>query len=157
MKKIVISEAQDQITDLVFQETSLKRIPAGNVLIVVRGMILAHTVPLAITARPVAVNQDIKAIFFRGDVDPIFGLWCLKVQHRHLLSKVDTAAHGTKRLDMQRLSQIPILAPSMQLQKQFVGLANSFSNYLGHSAEQCDQSNDLFSSLSHKAFKGELP
>ena len=103
MKQTVISDAQDRISEAVFEETSLKRIPVHTILIVVRGMILAHTVPLAITEREVAINQDIKGIIFIREVDPMFGLWCLRVQHKHLLSKVDTAAHGTKRLDMRRL------------------------------------------------------
>lgn len=156
MKQTVISDAQDRISDAVFEETSLKRIPVHTVLIVVRGMILAHTVPLAITAREVAINQDIKGIIFSREVDPLFGLWCLKVQHKHLLSKIDTAAHGTKRLDMRRLGQVPILVPNAKQQADFIGLWMSFSRYLQRCSAEHAESNALFASLSQRAFQGNL-
>jgi type I restriction enzyme S subunit len=156
MKRTVISDAEDRITEMAFQETTLKRIPTNTVLIVVRGMILAHTVPLAITANEVAINQDLKGIVFSQGLEPAFGLWCLKVQHKHLLSKVDAAAHGTKRLDMLRLRQAPILVPSISQQKHFVDLWNSFLTFQQDSAKQYDDSDKLFASLSQRAFRGEL-
>src|SRR6266404_3734859 len=43
--------------------------PAHALLIVVRGMILAHTCPVARAELPLAFNQDIKALIPRSDVD----------------------------------------------------------------------------------------
>jgi type I restriction enzyme S subunit len=126
MKSDVINDTQDHVSDLAFSESNLKRIPSGTPLIVVRGMILVHTVPIAITSREVAINQDIKAITFDNRVDPTFGLWCLRVQHENLLSRVDTAAHGTKRLDMERLGSVPIHIPDRKSQIRFVSLARTF-------------------------------
>lgn len=37
-------------------------VSAGAVLFVVRGMILAHTFPVALTRVPVTINQDMKAL-----------------------------------------------------------------------------------------------
>ncbi len=37
----------------------------------VRGMTLIHTVPIRLTARPVTINQDMKALIPNGDVDPL--------------------------------------------------------------------------------------
>jgi type I restriction enzyme S subunit len=156
MKKTVISDSQDRIAELVFEESSLKKIPEGTILIVVRGMILAHTVPLGITAREVAINQDIKAIRFNEAVDPVFGLWCLKVQHKYLLSKVDTAAHGTKRLDMTRLGDVPMLLPKKARQEEFMRISEALSVYLLHASQEFEESKGLFSALSHRAFTGEL-
>ena len=50
-------------------------------------MILAHTVPMALTGREVAINQDMKAIRFDDAIDPVFGFWCLKVQHNQILGR----------------------------------------------------------------------
>ena len=43
-------------------EAGSRLVPAGSVLIVIRGMILARDVPVALATRPVAFNQDLKAL-----------------------------------------------------------------------------------------------
>ena len=122
MKVDLISDSEDHVSDLAFVETALKTVPANTTIIVVRGMILAHTVPIALAARPVAINQDMKAVCFDSDIDPVFGFWCLKVLQKRILDYVDTAAHGTKRIEMSRLGAIPMLIPSSDLQRRFVQL-----------------------------------
>jgi type I restriction enzyme S subunit len=62
MKPPIIIDSEDKITEAATRASPVNLIPAGNVLIVVRGMILAHTVPIRINAVPVTLNQDMKAI-----------------------------------------------------------------------------------------------
>ena len=62
MKSLNIVRTQNTISRDAIEETTLKEIPAGSVLIVVRGMILAKTVPVGVTKIKVAINQDIKAL-----------------------------------------------------------------------------------------------
>src|SRR5947209_3548266 len=62
MKHERISDSIDHITEYALAETSISLIAEGAVLIVVRGMILAHSFPTAITEKPVTVNQDMKAL-----------------------------------------------------------------------------------------------
>ncbi len=147
MKKLVIDDAQDHVSGSVFSETNLKKIPRNTVLIVVRGMILAHTVPIGITGVEVTINQDLKAIVFDTKIDPLFGLWCLKVQHASLLSKVDTAAHGTKRFDLDRLGSVPIIEPTRQAQRQFVSVVQKFSSFLAYSESVKQEETMLAASL----------
>ncbi|MDE0173724.1 MAG: restriction endonuclease subunit S [Defluviicoccus sp.] len=122
MKVDLISDSEDHVSDVAFAETSLKAVPTSTPIIVVRGMILAHTVPIALTARTVAINQDMKAIDFDSAIDPVFGFWCLKVLQQRILDDVDTAAHGTKRIEMSRLGAIPMHIPSEDLQRRFAQL-----------------------------------
>lgn len=119
MKRTVIVDAIDHISPKVVQETSLKLVPKDAVLIVVRGMILAHTVPIAITARPVTINQDMKALTAKEGVMPAFLLWHLKVMHHELLGATSTAAHGTKKLETKDLLRQPVVVPPLALQGQF--------------------------------------
>ena len=156
MKVETILDAQDHVSASVFEETSLKRIPAGTPLIVVRGMILAHTVPMAMAGVEVAINQDMKGILFNEDINPIFGLWCLRVQHQHILDQVDTAAHGTKRLDMDRLKAIPIHVPGDNQQQKFVGIVEKFSEVRKSKQTALNEATDMFLALSQRAFRGEL-
>ena len=122
MKVDVISDSEDHVSKSAFADTNLKAVPANTSLIVVRGMILAHTVPIALTARTVAINQDMKAIQFDSAINPVFGFWCLKVLQQRILDDVDTAAHGTKRIEMSRLGDIPIHIPSSDQQRKYVRL-----------------------------------
>ncbi|MFP5466239.1 MAG: restriction endonuclease subunit S [Gammaproteobacteria bacterium] len=119
MKRTVIVDAIDHISPKVVEETNLKLVPKDAVLIVVRGMILAHTVPIAITARPVTINQDMKALTAKEGVMPAFLLWHLKVMHHELLGATSTAAHGTKKLETKDLLRQPVVVPPLALQGQF--------------------------------------
>ncbi len=156
MKVDTIWDAEDHVSDLAFEQTNLKRIDAGTPLIVVRGMILVHTVPMAMTARDVAINQDMKAILFDKDIDPLFGFWCLKVQHEHILGKVDTAAHGTKRLDTDRLGEVMITVPDDDEQKKFLTIVLKFNKSRDVMSASAAESSNLLAALSQRAFAGGL-
>ena len=62
MKVTRISDGVDHISEDAISQSSAKKIPSGSILFVVRGMILNHTFPVAITDRQVAINQDMKAL-----------------------------------------------------------------------------------------------
>ncbi|MDI9849545.1 restriction endonuclease subunit S [Rhodoblastus sp. 17X3] len=156
MKVDVILDSEDHVSETVFEQTSLKKIPPGTPLIVVRGMILVHTVPMAMTAREVAINQDMKAIHFDDDIDPMFGFWCLKVQHEAILARVETAAHGTKRLDTDRLGEVPITVPDSDAQQEFLAIMNKFNIVRAAMVGAWQEASTLFLALSQRAFRGQL-
>ncbi|MBE7619353.1 restriction endonuclease subunit S [Komagataeibacter sp. FNDCR1] len=77
MKSDVIVDTEDHITDKAISETATQIVPSGNVLLVVRSGILRHTIPVAINAMEVALNQDMKCIIINHkiyDVHYIFRL-----------------------------------------------------------------------------------
>jgi len=156
MKVDLITDAQDHLSEAVFEQTRLKKIPPGTPLIVVRGMILAHTVPMAIAGCEVAINQDLKAIRFFDVIDPIFGFWCLRVQHQDILGRVDTAAHGTKRLDTDRLGDVKVIIPDKSNQKKFASIFNRHRDLQARHRSAVAASAALLSSLSQLAFRGEI-
>lgn len=124
MKAWNITDAEDHINASVFRETNLKEIASDTVLVVVRGMILAHTVPIAITRRAVAINQDMKGLVCKSGLIPDYLLWAMRVRHSELLHEVSTAAHGTKKLDTARLEQLRIHVPPRELQEHFSRLVH---------------------------------
>jgi type I restriction enzyme S subunit len=156
MKVLEIFNAEDHVSDKALCETSLRLIETHSVLLVVRGMILAHTVPLAITRTSTTINQDMKAIQFQTNVNPVFGLWCLLAQHDHILTKVSSAAHGTKRLDMDDVERFPILLPSDHQQALFLSAASKVTHNRLGAVRQSQAADALFSSLQHRAFSGGL-
>src|SRR5689334_15990386 len=70
--------------------------PPGAVLMVVRGMILAHTLPVAIAARALTFNQDMKALTTRPGVESEFILRWLQVNAQLVLDLASESTHGTK-------------------------------------------------------------
>jgi type I restriction enzyme S subunit len=75
MKRRFIDSSEDTVTERAIAETGIKLIEPRVVLIVVRGMILAHTFPVAITTVPVTINQDMKALHFRQGTNLNFMAW----------------------------------------------------------------------------------
>lgn len=80
----------------------------------------------------------------------------MKVQHKYMLSKVGTAAHGTKRLDTEQLRQFPILLPDQNQQRKFVTVQEKFLDYKAKLSEQGQCIEMMFASLSGRAFRGDL-
>src|SRR5262245_26047269 len=105
MKVFDLWDSEDHITEKGMKEGS-SEVEPETVLLVVRGLILAHTLPVAIAMRRLGFNQDIKAIRCRSDVLPRYlGRW-LVASAGHILSKiVSDTSHGTKRLDIRQLQQ----------------------------------------------------
>lgn len=67
MKSEFIMGAEECITAAGLAGSSSSMVPAERVLMVVRSGILKHTIPVAINQVPVALNQDMKAIWLDSD------------------------------------------------------------------------------------------
>lgn len=157
MKIDYLSDAIDHISDLVFEETNIKKIPAGTILVVVRGMILAHSIPLAMNLCDIAINQDIKALTVcNDDIETEFLFYCLKNQKDHILSKVSTAAHGTKRLDTPDLLGLEIIVPPLDLQYKYVEIMRKNARMVECYKQSSLTNKQLFDSLMQRAFSGKL-
>jgi type I restriction enzyme S subunit len=156
MKTPYISDALDHISEKVFEETNLKKMAAGHLLIVVRGMILAHTFPTAINTVPVSINQDMKAIL------PLEGLLvqylknCLDNMARQVLAIITTAGHGTKKFDTGVMMKVLIPIPPLPLQSQFAAIVTKVESLKSKYAQSLASLENLYGSLSQCAFKGEL-
>ena len=98
MKRREIADSQDHITEAALRETNISLIPSPAVLIVVRGMILARTFPTAVTTVAVTVNQDMKALTPKSELNADFLASLLTGIQRELLSLVEEAGHGTRCL-----------------------------------------------------------
>lgn len=73
-------------------------VAAGSVVLIVRGMALAHGLPVVLTDRRAAFNQDLRALEVDRRFAPRFVYYALR-GHRHKLNAhIDHAAHGTARV-----------------------------------------------------------
>jgi len=116
MKVRIVLDTVDHVSEQALSETGLHLVEPPAVLIVVRGMILAHTFPVAVTVIPVTINQDMKALRLRSDIDTGFFAYLIDGLSGHFLSLVGEAGHGTKRLrsDLWRSTELFLPEPGEQ-------------------------------------------
>lgn len=88
-----------------------KRVPAGTVLLLTRGMRLLKEVPVCVLQQPMTFNQDIKALEPIGDVDPGFLPYLLLGNTERLRNLVDLAGHGTGRINTDELGALGVRLP----------------------------------------------
>ena len=156
MKVSKIVDSKDHISELVFNETTLKRIPRNHLLIVVRGMILAHSFPIAINETEVAINQDMKAIQPISELNIVFLQHCLNAMKRQILDLMSSAGHGTRKFDTCAMQKLLIPVPSDTFQNQFAQIVEKTEILKTQYLQSLKELENLYGSLSQKAFKGEL-
>lgn len=103
-------------------EGKAKTTPANSLLILVRGMTLFKDVPVCLAERELAFNQDIKALVLDEGIDPKYVLYFLMGSKHRLMKLVDSAGHGTGRLNTDLLKAFPILLPPLPEQKAIADL-----------------------------------
>ena len=118
MKSEALSETIDHITELAIEEGAAALLPAGTVVVVVRGMILARAFPVALTEAEISINQDLKALEATGNVLAAFLAWYLRGTSDESLRRLDEAAHGTKALRMEAWASLPVSFPDIEEQVQ---------------------------------------
>ena len=156
MKVRFISNSIDHISEKVFLETNLKKIAPNHLLIVVRGMILAHSFPVAINRVEISINQDMKAILPREDLLPVYFLNCLIALTRNTLQLISSAGHGTKKFDTEMMEKLLIPIPPFELQTKFSEVATHVENLKNQYQQNLTKLENLYEALSQKSFKGEL-
>ena len=120
MKRPIITESIDQITEKAVDSSSAKYIPEGSVLMVVRGMILARAFPVAIAGCKLTINQDMKS------VSPVYSetrqylYLALCALQKEFLKVVERSGHGTCKLRTKNLHAISIPIPPLGEQHRIV-------------------------------------
>ncbi len=115
LKQPVLMHSIDTLTDEGF--SGAKIAPKYSVLILVRGMTLFKKVPVGLAGRDVAFNQDLKSLIPSNDIAPEYLLYYLLSKEGSLMKLVDSAGHGTGRLNTDLLKGFPILLPPLPEQK----------------------------------------
>ena len=130
MKRDRIADAEDHITEAGIEGSAVKRVPPGALLMVVRGMILAHSFPVALTSREVTINQDMKALVpFDADLGPYL-LVLMKGLKSVVLNMVERSTHGTCKLDTDDLFGLPLPIPPWTEQRRIVARVDELMQLL---------------------------
>jgi len=132
MKRPYIDDATDHVSEVGIDNSSARMIPTGSLLMVIRGMILVHSFPVAISQRPLAINQDMKALALaQPDVTEWLLLVCQAAKSR-MLENVLRSSHGTCRIDSDSIAEFPVPLPPLAEQKRIVAKVDQLLS-------QCDE------------------
>ena len=160
MKKEYIDDSMDKITQAAINEAKVRLLPINSLLFVVRGMILIHTFPVALTKVSLAINQDLKGLIPNKEFNPKYLLFFFKFQGVLILQHEKEASHGTRRIEMTTLQNWAVAAPPIKEQQEIVrrveklfSLADSLEAKYKKAFECVEK---IEQSVLAKAFRGEL-
>lgn len=160
MKSTRLSDTALHISQNAVDESSTCMAPTGALLILVRGMGLAHGAQIAELIVPCAFNQDIRAIQPNHNISSRFLLFALRTRINHSENVLSNAAHGTLKIDMDELRNVAIPVPSLDEQQRIVRQIDVLSNETRHLESIYQQKlgtlEALKKSLLHQAFNGKL-
>jgi type I restriction enzyme, S subunit len=161
MKRPIIEDSEDHISNNAAKESGLPLIPIKSVLIVVRGMILAHSFPVALTMRKVTINQDMRALVCRYPLLPEYLSLYFQGVKQWIVTNADESAHGTKKIESEFLGQLKIALPPIQ--EQFTTLdvvlkrTAKIDSFFGAMSNSLSLLRERRSALIGAAVTGQLP
>lgn len=121
MKSDLVESSQDTITGAAVAGSAVKMIPEGATLIVVRSGILARTIPVAVAACELTVNQDLKALIPGEAIDSRYLNYFMRSAEQYLLSRVTRGA-TVHKLDSDVLKTLHVPLPRKEEQKRIVAI-----------------------------------
>ncbi len=149
MKRPRLTDVEDHISQEALESGS-KLAPAGSVFVVVRGMILAKTVPVALAEVPMAINQDMKAIVPGPKLRSDFLLYALEALRENLFKKVGRSGHGTCTLMGHEVAAFKIPLPDLAVQKEIASAIQNLERKEELHDEKRAQLHDIFRTLLHE-------
>ena len=108
-----------------------------EILILVRGSELFNRIPISFLKKPVAFNQDVKAIKANEELYPSFLFYWLKSKETFLKSKVESTGIGAGKLDTTFLQNIAISYPTISEQKRIAGILSAFDDKIELNRKMC--------------------
>ncbi|WP_247655417.1 restriction endonuclease subunit S [Stutzerimonas frequens] len=111
MKRNLLEDAEDRISQLAVDDAGMTLYPAGSVLMVTRSGILQHTFPVALAGTELTVNQDIKVFRPVEGISPQFAFYLLKSMGGKILSSCSKDGTTVQSIDSEKLEAFPFPLP----------------------------------------------
>ncbi len=129
--------------------------PANAILVVIRGMALLKDLPISMAMRDVAFNQDIKAIVPKNYLDARFFAYQLQSKKHVVLGMVDTAGHGTGKLDTDLLKSVDLVLPSLPEQRRIASVLSTWDQAIATTERLLAKSLEQKKLLSQRMLTGK--
>lgn len=156
LKAPTLHDAIDHVSEAAVEAGS-RLAPTDAVLILVRGMGLAKDLPVALISRPMAFNQDIKALVSRGDFSGSFIRSAIYSGKERLLSRIVPSAHGTMTLNLDDIETFKVPCPrDREEADEIVAILDAIDRKIDLHRRKRAVLDELFKALLHKLMTGKI-
>ena len=160
LKTDKLEDTQDHITQQAIIEGAVQIQIKESVFICVRGMILAHTFPVVEPKQEMAINQDLKCLIPKKELNHEYLAILLRGLSKEILGRVDEAAHGTKVLRIPDFSSLLVPVPPHEEQERIhkdIGVSNrQFERLQAHCTNSIQLLQERRSALISAAVTGQI-
>ena len=118
MKTDILTDSQIKINQMGVENSTARMVPVNSVIMVIRSGILKHTLPVAINAVPITVNQDLKVFIPSERILTRFLAVQFKMHEKDILTGV--RAVTADNIEVNSLKQRKLIVPSIELQQEYV-------------------------------------
>lgn len=115
-----------RVTDAALSETALRLIPVPSVAVVMRSNILRRRLPIGLTTVPTTVNQDIRALEPRGEVDAEYVYQALRAASEEIRTSCVRTDGSMAAVDSKTFFDFRIPLPPLQEQRRVAEKLRSF-------------------------------
>lgn len=145
-------DANELITEEAIQKSATKLIPANSLLFGTR----VGIGKLAINTVPMCTNQDIVAMipFENNNLNLVYAYWYLKQINNFFVANGRGATIQGITTHLVRSTEI--ILPPLKVQEQFAEKVRKINSYIEEQQEELENAKQMFQSLLHHAFTGEL-
>jgi len=150
MKMDVLYDSQIRINRLGVENSTAKMVPINSVIMVIRSGILKHTLPVAINAVPITVNQDLKVFIPNERILSLFLMYQFKMLEKDILSGV--RAVTADNIEFNLLKEREIIVPPIERQEEFVSFVKQIDKSKVIVQKALDEAQTLFDSLMQEYF-----
>ena len=150
MKTDVLTDSQIKINQLGVDNSTARMVPINSVIMVIRSGILKHTLPVAINAVPITVNQDLKVFIPNERVLTRFLAVQFKMHEKNILSGVRTVT--ADNIEFNSLKQRKLIVPPIELQQEYVSFLEQTDKSKVAVQKALDETQTLFDSLMQEYF-----
>lgn len=123
MHQPIVSDAPLKVT-LAAIGRGTRITPSGSILLLVRGSMLYNRIPVCVTTREVAFNQDVKALVSNKQISNSFLFYWLSAKESLLMSMVTGTGIGAGKLETSEVQDMVVDLPHADEQQK---IANALS------------------------------
>ena len=150
MKTDILTDSQIKINQLGVENSTAKMVPVNSVIMVIRSGILKHTLPVAINAVPITVNQDLKVFIPNERIIARFLAVQFKMHEQDILTGV--RAVTADNIEFNSLKQRELIVPPIELQQEYVSFLEQVDKSKVAVQKALEEMQLLFDSLMQQYF-----
>lgn len=149
------SNSDLKITELAVNEKA-KMAKKGTILLLVRGSMLWNKIPVGITSRRVAFNQDVKCISPKPkELDVTFLLYWFLAKENKLMGMVTGTGIGAGKLDTNDLQSLDVFLPPLSEQRKIAKILATWDKAISTTERLIDNSKQQKNALMQQLLTGK--